>query len=515
MNVDTFLKHHGISDNPFAAEEARLDPIFAKITQGATDHPDFPKIMGELSQPSTAIVFGEKGSGKTAIRLLLGKKINDHNGKSDKPVLAVAYDDLNPVLDKLLQHHKQDADAMLKGFKLDDHQDAILSQAVTKLVSCILGQRDDSPEPVPAMDVSGRAIRAMPKQTRVDLAVLAALYDEPRSGSAVPRFAKFRRAMRIGPRLPLWIVVTLGIVVTVAAAALWFAKYFVDDAPLWLLPSVILGVALAALAWGYAGWRWLTLWLSARRVVKAMPAVSRSTSNLRQMLEMLKASHLAGQPLPQPPSQGTGGTDLGDTRYQLTRRFISALTEMGFAGMIVFIDRMDEPTLVHGDAGRMKSITWPMFDNKFLKQDNLGLKMLLPLELRYELNRESSKFFQEARLDKQNMVDRLTWSGATLYDLCNQRLAACATDSQQPGQLVDLFTEDVSREQLIDALDQMHQPRDAFKFLYAVIQEHCKMVPEASAEKGGEYKIPKLTLESVRRFQSQRVEELYRGRAPA
>src|SRR5690606_17161527 len=123
----------------------------------------------------------------------------------------------------------------------------------------------------------------------------------------------------------------------------------------------------------------------------------------------------------------------------------------------------------------------------------------------------------EARMDKQNMIDRLTWSGTTLYDLCTARLRACRSapaddgEASPPIALTDLFESDVSREMLIDALDQMHQPRDAFKFLYQVIQEHCLLVPEDQAD----YKIARLTLETVRKQQSQRVQELYRGLTPA
>ncbi|MEO1009637.1 MAG: hypothetical protein AAFX79_13840, partial [Planctomycetota bacterium] len=151
-------------------------------------------------------------------------------------------------------------------------------------------------------------------------------------------------------------------------------------------------------------------------------------------------------------------------------------------------------------------------DNKFLKQEGIGLKLLLPIELSYLLNKEGPSFFQEARLDKQNMIDRLTWSGATLYDLCSSRLNACRTAGQaEPLTLMDFFEPGVGREAIIDALDQMHQPRDAFKFLYSVIQEHCQLLPEDAAV----FRINKLTLETVRRSQSQRVQELYRGLTPA
>ena len=513
MIADTFFHHHGLTDNPFAAEEARLDPVFNRLDRGATDHPDFPKILGQIDQPSTSVVFGEKGSGKTAIRLHMGRKINQHNQSSDAPVLAVAYDDLNPVLDRLLQRRRQDTEAMLKHFRLEDHQDAILARALTKLTSSILGQSDQTPEPVPKLDWAGK-LRKLSKQTRIDLAVLAALYDEPGSGSPLPRFKKLRRKLKLGLYLPLWWVLTKATVMSVATAALYVTWRLTDDPAGWMLPAVIVGLLGALALWGHWVYHFGKLHLRSRRAVKEMPAVTRSVKDLRAMLEMFRPSQLAGQPIPQParPNQA-----LGDTRYQLFRRFVSALAELGFAGMIIFVDRMDEPTLVHGDTARMKAITWPMFDNKFLKQDRVGLKLLLPLELRYEVNRESASFFQEARLDKQNLIDRLEWSGPTLYDLCNQRLAACYAGDHDGGSgnppptLRQLFTEDVSRDMIIDALDQMHQLRDAFKFLYAVIQEHCKLVPADQPE----FKIARLTLESVRRVQSQRVQELYRGRAPA
>ena len=103
------------------------------------------------------------------------------------------------------------------------------------------------------------------------------------------------------------------------------------------------------------------------------------------------------------------------------------------------------------------------------------------------------------------------WSGATLYDLCSARLAACRPPDADPVFVTDLFEPEVSRDMIVDALDQMHQPRDAFKFLYSVIQEHCRMVPEDQPK----FTVPRLTLDGVRRQQSQRVQEFYRGLTPA
>jgi hypothetical protein len=152
-----------------------------------------------------------------------------------------------------------------------------------------------------------------------------------------------------------------------------------------------------------------------------------------------------------------------------------------------------------------------MLNNKFLQQPNLGIKLLLPLELRHLLGREDPEFFQRARLDKQHMVDRLTWPGPLLYDLCTHRLRACQASDAQPISLGDLFAESVSNQQIIDALDQMRQPRDALKFLHQVVVEHCATVPEDQPD----WKVAPLTLEQIRKQQARRIDEFHRGLSPA
>src|SRR5690606_9657947 len=139
-----FLEHHGLLDNPFGAEEARHDPVYERlILQANQSHPDFAKILGRIDRPSTAVVFGEKGSGKTAIRLLIGQRVATHNQQnSDARTLVIPYDDLNPVLDQMIERgqsrkRKGDIDKQLQAIRLADHQDAILSLAVTQLVDAL------------------------------------------------------------------------------------------------------------------------------------------------------------------------------------------------------------------------------------------------------------------------------------------------------------------------------------------------------------------------------------------
>ena len=97
-----------------------------------------------------------------------------------------------------------------------------------------------------------------------------------------------------------------------------------------------------------------------------------------------------------------------------------------------------------------------------------------------------------------------------LYDLCTARMRACTSRGDEAN-LMDLFAEDVNRQDLVDALDQMHQPRDAFKLLYGLIQEHCSNVTAEQSE----FTISRTVLDLVRKQQVERREGLIRGSRPA
>ncbi len=77
--------------------------------------------------------------------------------------------------------------------------------------------------------------------------------------------------------------------------------------------------------------------------------------------------------------------------------------------------------------------------------------------------------------------------------------------------LTSRFDDAWKRQDLVDALDQMKQPRDAFKLMYQVIQDHCS----SSTDEEENWRIPKLILDQARRNQAERVEELHRGLRPA
>jgi hypothetical protein len=212
--------------------------------------------------------------------------------------------------------------------------------------------------------------------------------------------------------------------------------------------------------------------------------VNHEANPLRQVLMNFSADELAGQPLP--------NKERTDDRFELLAKFQGVLKTLGYSGIIVLVDRVDEPHLVNGSPDQMKALLWPMLDNKFLKHPGIGFKLLLPIELSYYIDREDRDFYQRARLDKQNMVPSLLWTGEALYDVANARLQACAANGSHPS-LRDLFAESVGERRLIDALRTLRVPRHLFKFLYRVFVSHAN----AHTDENPSWRISPETFESV------------------
>jgi len=512
MNLSQLLTHWQIVENPFRGEEARHDQVFAKLSRDGPDghhtaiHSDFEKILGRVSSPSSSIVFGEKGSGKTAIRLQIARAVESHNRSSpDQRVALISYDDLNRPLDALHRAFGAgDALETLEHIRLTDHVDAILSIGVTPIVDSILDKVPNDQVPVGDPEAAVRRLRQGRPELRRDFLLLQALYD--RSPRAAERTRRLRGALRLRPAplrvawaaaafggwvLPLGVLIAYAMMGAPAGSPAWIGLFTITLA-VW---GIALGKRLVVDR--------LRLHRLARRLAGGLRVLDRPESSLTGSLSRLDPAELEPSGLP------LGDRD--EPRYEMLARYRRVLSSLGCAGLIVVVDRVDEPTLINGDADRMRAVVWPMLNNKFLQQESTGIKLLLPIELRHLLYKESSAFFQEARLDKQGMIDRLTWTGPMLYDLCNARLGACREPGAEPISLVDLFDDDVTTRELVDALDQMHQPRDAFKFLYRCLIEHCSGV---TADQGA-WRVPRAVLDSVRRQETDRLQQLYRGIRPA
>ncbi|MFM7206023.1 MAG: hypothetical protein ACKO4T_05045 [Planctomycetaceae bacterium] len=449
MKVHEFLEHHGIAGNPFAEEDAQNDTVFKRTCLETTFHPAWDKVYGDPSDPSTAIVFGEKGSGKTALKLQMVRQFERHNeAHPDARTFVVLYDDFNPFLDRFVSRvgRGRAVEKTLGQWKLWDHMDAILTLSVTQLVTRLV-------------DESGKLPRLTRPQAR-DLALLAACYDQSTAESFPVRWRRLRR--RVGYRAWLgnwpWLTAVTATLALVAAAAVGVARGDVAWLGRWWPWAVV------AAAWVPVAWRWGRSTWRAWRIVASMRSGNRTVGQLARALIAMPEVDLAGQPLPALPRS--------DDRYELVAKLQGVLAALGWKGWVVIVDRLDEPDLINGSAERMRQVIWPMLDNKFLKVPGLGFKLLLPQELYGFVERETEAFQQRARLDKQNLVPSLEWTGETLYDIASTRVKAASVGTP-PATLAQLFDPAIDQRRLVEGLRSLRVPRQLFKFLYRLLVAHC------------------------------------------
>jgi hypothetical protein len=461
MNLHEFFDHHGMATNPFADEDAQTDPVFKGRCRTSTFHPNWDKVYGDPANPGTSIVFGEKGAGKTAMRMQVAAQIEEFN-RSNKngQSFVIEYDDFNPFLDRfadrLSARTRRKPTKVLEEWKLWDHIDAILSLGVTSVVDRLLGTAQPSG---PSGNVlPADAVQKLDRFQRRDLLLLAAFYDNSLTESFDARWFRLRRKLHYFP-WQNWGIKLLGLIVTLAVAGTVVYQNRFD----WL--KTVWPWLIVALGWApllAQVWKWQ---MKAFSVARNLRCITRSTNPLRRVLMQFQGRDINGQPLPNKRRT--------DDRYELLYKFQGLLKSLGFSGIVVLVDRVDEPHLINGSLDNMKGLVWSLLDNKFLKQPGLGLKLLLPIELSEYVQNEGHDFFQRARLDKQNMIPSLEWTGAALYDLANARVVACAKPDAHP-KLQDLFDPSVTSHRLIEAFSVLRVPRHLFKFLYRVLVAHCQ-----------------------------------------
>jgi hypothetical protein len=452
MKLDHFFQRHGIVGNPFSEEDAQTDTVFKRRCLATVHHPAWSKFFGSPADPSTALVFGEKGSGKTALRLQAESELESHNQSNPaERVFVISYDDFNPYLDNCKAATGTDKmDDVLQNWRLEDHMDAILSLGVTKLVDQLTSERIN--------------LTVLSVDKRRDLLLLAALYDASTKGPIVGRWGRLRR--QSGFR-PLWARRDLQIGFGTSLIVIALIALFPSLLSFRILPWLILPIVAG---WLYWGWRLIRAELFARDIRKGQRVLSRDPAALRWELLWFKPSELGGQPLPTASKRGA------EERFGLLRKLQAILQVLGFAGIVVLIDRVDEPQQVEGDPRRMRSLIWPLLDHKFLRHPGIGVKLLLPIELAYYLEKEDKEFYDRARPDKLNLIKPLRWTGASLYDLAGDRLGACRAEPSENGQaprLRQLIEAAVSDDYLKDALGNLRTPRHLFKFLQRLFEEHC------------------------------------------
>ena len=493
MNTQQFLAHHGIRTNPFAEEDAQTDLVFKDYCIAATHHPTWDKIYGDPAEPATSIVFGEKGSGKTAMRLQIVRHLCEYNKEHpNQRVYTIEYDDFNPFLDRFRDRfgaRRRRADRLLGDWKLWDHMDAILSLGVTGLVDRILETKQTS-DPV-TNELDAATVRLLDRHQARDLLMLAACYDQSSAETRKGRWRRLRRKLRFRSWTAQWDW-ALGALGTLATAGL--IAYL--DRWDWLqMPWPYLIVVALWTPWLL---RFVVRFWQAAGMVRHVRVGRHTRNSLRQILMQFRASDIAGQPLPRKQST--------DDRYELLAKFQGILHTLGFHGIVVLVDRVDEPHLINGSVEQMRALLWPLLDNKLLKHPGMGIKLLLPIELSQFIDREDRDFYQRARLDKQNLVPSLEWTGEALFDVASARLKACTEPGRTPA-LRDLFDESIDERRLMAAFRGLRVPRHLFKFMYRLFVAHCN----AHTDESPSWKISSERFESVLALYSRDQDAFDRG----
>ncbi|TWU39194.1 hypothetical protein [Novipirellula artificiosorum] len=486
MNIQSFLEHHGILRNPFAEEDAQTDPVFKEHCIRNAYHPIWDKVYGDPSEPSTSIIFGPKGSGKTAMRLQIDRHLTQYNRDHvDDRVYVIHYDDFNPFLDhfseRLPRRISKKPEKVLDAWRLWDHVDSILCIGVTDLVDRIL-QTDSKGKKDRLEDAS---VRFLDRTAARDLLLLAACYDQSTDSTFSSRWDSLRKQLHFNnwvTKVPLFAAIGWS-VLSVLFVGWIFSRPVAEGetrslALLWLLPILLL------IGWAPYLLRLVKCQFAAIGIHKHMRVGKRETSSMRRTLQEIPPSELASQPLPR--------YDRTDDRYELLNKFQGILRRLGYAGIIVLMDRVDEPHMTGGKPERMQKFVWPLLDNKLLKHPGMGFKMMLPQELHREIERETREFHERARLDKQNVIPAFQWTGEALYDLARARMMACASEGRSP-EPKDLFEEDVSYQRLLSAFQSLRVPRHLFRFLYRVLVDHCNRYTDSQPE----FKIKAETFETV------------------
>ena len=458
MNAEEFLERHGLATNPFAAEDAVQDAVLVRAAD-AWKHPDFAKILGDPGHPSPTVVFGERGAGKTALRLQMERALEAWNGRRGvSKVLVIPHDDFDAMLSAIARHDGlREPGASLDAMRLSDHVDAMLHRVVPRLVDQALG--------MPGADLLKvgrlrRELRKAPVAVRRDLLLLQTVYDHP--SAAVRRTRRLRGAMGCGGSSGAALAGTWSVLLLSMAALM--GLFGMGQPPRW---SFVVPAAVLAMGGLMAGWGWVMrrarVARVARRLVKSVRVLQRDARGWKGSLHLLPLETLETS-LPQDRGE--------DSRYVMLDRLVRVLDAAGYGGVAVLVDRVDEPACVAGDPQRMRSLVWPLLSSRFLQQHGLAVKLLLPKELGDMAAREDGEFHRGARLDKQNLIDRLQWTGAMLAELCDARLKAAMRPGQKPIRVEELFDPSIGRVKLAEAMERSGNPREAFRLVYGAIQEH-------------------------------------------
>jgi len=427
-----FLRSHGLVRNPFIEEEAQNDKVFEDLVNesGYTfNHQAWDKFFGDPPGRGTSMIFGVKGSGKSALRLALEKNIEHYNREHRERILLVSYDDFNGFLEAFKRKSDQDrsreVSVSLKDFGLAQHLDAILVCGMEALLA--------------EFKNADLSLDRLEQYQRHDLMMLMAFY----VSGPPDRYNRIMAAL--GKRLlPTGVIGGMG---------RGIKGLFVGLFSFGMIP---IGRRLF-----YRG--------VARAAEREILVRDRNAHDVERALRVIPQGYLKDQDV-----KRKGWRDDDDVRRLFASKFIDVVLSLGYQQIVVVMDKVDEPSLINGDREKMESFVWPLWNNRILQlHPNLSFKMLLPRQLYEAVRKAGSEKANEARFDKQKIIYPFRWGDKQLFDMMSGRLRICRADPTQPYPLDNLFASAIPQREVLAALDKLRQPRFVLNYLYRLIAETC------------------------------------------
>lgn len=474
-------QHLGLAEDPFTCEDADKDVILAGVDTAAT-HSGFDRIFGNPRVPAPGIVFGEKGSGKSALRLTMARRLEEYNEANEgERVFLVEYVDFNGYLEEfrraqgLREDGPRAVQEVVRRWRIADHLDCILSLGVTKLFDeLVVGQRK---------------IRTLSRKQILDVSLFTALYYNSPQLTGAEAHRKLRPLVGAGSMRGVLRWLALG-TLALAGIALFCMPLFFSGAAAHPLLWHVLGGGLCAGTVLWAAFTRACEAAVARRAVKSIRVLPRDGAPLADFLKSLPRRQRQEFVLPR-------GSD-EDLRYTLLRRFLGLLKEVGYQGLYVLLDRIDEPSLLSGNAEAMRAFVEKLLDIKLLQYPQVGIKMFLPIELDAIYRNAAPEQLKRMRLDKSNLIPDLRWTGQELFEIANQRVQACKRPGSSLGHLADLFEEGFDFGHLRETLAALGTPRYAFGFFASLFTEHVRDLPGELAPEDPRWRVGRAVFDIVR-----------------
>ncbi len=482
MFIETWRKHWGLKQDPFSCEDADKDPILSRMDRGAV-HSDFERLFGDPESPSPGIVFGEKGSGKSGLRLMMRRKLEELS-ESSKRVLCTDYVEFDSYLERFRRsvgakpEPAEVGRAVHRHWSLSDHLDAMLSGGVTELVDRFLDSKES------AKDLSDKQ--------KADFLLLSAFYYDSHRRTTSEALQDVGARLHFGRWRTMFfnmlrtVVVVVGVAVAIAPIADRSDRFVKEGSELgWHVVglSLVAAVVLQALI------ERVSLSSLARKV-RSLRVLNRDPRPVLKALRSVGASHREEFPWPK-------GTDEA-TRYDHLTRFEAILSKLGYSAWYVLFDRIDEPSALNADPDGARRFVETILDHKLLQTPGLALKLFLPIELDEIYRNAGPEKLKRMRLDKSNLVPTLEWTGQELTEIANQRLIACSDDASTPHRLGDFFAPDVGDDYVRDTLQRLATPRYAMGFLTAVFRDYARNLPDDLDADGDEWLVPRAHFDVVR-----------------